>query len=123
MAGDARGNDAWWFWHADVGSSAGIAYGDIYNLPTDLGTYDTTVFASILLHLRDPFRAVQQAAAHTANTMVITDVLRPGMDDAQDPVRAGACTPMSGARARPGGTCRRGRSPACSGASGSVGRT
>jgi len=86
MKHSCRINNSWWIQHRDRQSSARIAYGDIYNLPADVGTFDTSFFGSILLHLRDPFRALQQAAAHTEQTIIVTDVLRPGMDDPHDPI-------------------------------------
>jgi O-methyltransferase len=82
----ARVNNSWWLQHRDRASAARIVYGDIYNLPEDLGTFDVSVFGSILLHLRDPFRALQQAAAHTDQTMVVTDLLHAGFEDADDAV-------------------------------------
>lgn len=82
----ARVNNSWWLQHRDRASTARIAYGDIYDLPEDLGTFDVSVFGSILLHLRDPFRALQQAATHTAQTMVVTDVLHVGLEDPDDPL-------------------------------------
>jgi hypothetical protein len=82
----ARVNNSWWLQHRERTSTARIAYGDIYNLPEDLGTFDVSVFGSILLHLRDPFRALQQAAAHTEQTMVVTDFLHVGLEDPDDPL-------------------------------------
>jgi len=82
----ARVNNSWWLQHRDRASSARIAYGDIYNLPADLGMFDVSVFGSILLHLRDPFRALQQAAIHTEQTMVVTDHLHVGLEDPDDPL-------------------------------------
>ena len=86
MNGIGRLNNSWWLQHRVRNSSARIAYGDIYNLPEDIGTFDMSFFGSILLHLRDPFRALQQAAAHTEQTMVVTDIQHPGMEDPHDPV-------------------------------------
>ena len=82
----ARVNNSWWLQHRDRASSARIAYGDIYNLPADLGMFDVSVFGSILLHLRDPFRALQQAAIHTEQTMVVTDHLHVGLENPDDPL-------------------------------------
>jgi len=81
-----RINNSWWFHHRELHSSARIAYGDIYNVPEDLGRYDTSFFGCILLHLRDPFRALHQAAAHTDHTIVVTDNVYPGLEDPDDPV-------------------------------------
>lgn len=86
MPGIAKVNNSWWVQHELRESKARIAYGDIYNLPADLGEFDIAVFGSILLHLRDPFRALQQAAAHTTGTMVVTDKLHEGLEDLDDPV-------------------------------------
>ena len=58
----------------------------IYNVPEDLGRFDTSFFGCILLHLRDPLRALHQAAAHTDHTIVVTDNVYPGLEDPDDPV-------------------------------------
>ena len=79
MRGVGRLNNSWWLQHRQREASARIAYGDIYNLPTDLGTYDVAFFGSVLLHLRDPFRALQQSAEHTSSTMIVTDMLHHGL--------------------------------------------
>ncbi|HEV2369315.1 MAG TPA: class I SAM-dependent methyltransferase [Acidimicrobiales bacterium] len=71
-----RVQNAWWFLHRDRQSKVRVAYGDIYNLPGDLGTFDVALFGSILLHLRDPFRALQQAAVRTTGTMIVTDAIQ-----------------------------------------------
>lgn len=86
MRGLTGMNNGWWLQHRDRGSNARIAYGDIYNLPADIGQYEIAVFGSILLHLRDPFRALQQAALRTTEAIVVTDLLRPGIADPDDPV-------------------------------------
>jgi hypothetical protein len=76
MGHTARSNAAWWVQHRERHSKARLAYGDIYDLPADLGRYDIGVFGSILLHLRDPFRAIQQAAQHVDDVIVVTDFLQ-----------------------------------------------
>lgn len=68
-------NNSWWYLHRDRGLRARIAYGDIYDLPDDLGTFDVAFFGSILLHLRDPFRALEQAALRTTDRLIVTDML------------------------------------------------
>jgi hypothetical protein len=52
-----------------------VAYGGVYDVPQSLGTFDVAVFGSILLHLRDPFRALQSVASLTGDRIVVTDVL------------------------------------------------
>jgi O-methyltransferase len=67
--------NAWWYLHHDHGLRARAVYGDIYALPEDLGRFDVAVFAAILLHLRDPFRALEQAARRTDGTMIVVEPL------------------------------------------------
>ena len=68
--------NSWWYLHKDRKSNAKVAYGNIYRLPGDFGTFDTSLFGAILLHLRDPFLAMQQAAARTTRRIVVTDALQ-----------------------------------------------
>lgn len=70
----ARLRNSWWFTRQKMNFEAKAVYGDIYNFPPDLGRFDTTVFGSILLHLSNPFRALQSAAAVTDRTIIVTDV-------------------------------------------------
>jgi len=71
----ARLNNSFWLAHRALGSSARVAYGSVYAIPDALGAFDIAVFGSILLHLRDPFRALEQALALTRETAIVTDVL------------------------------------------------
>ena len=66
--------NSWWFTKRALQFQAKAVYADLYLLPADLGRFDVTIFGSILLHLSNPFRALEQAAARTADTIVVTDV-------------------------------------------------
>jgi hypothetical protein len=44
-------------------------------MPEDIGPVDATTFGSILLHLRDPFLALQRAAKLTKETIIVTDAV------------------------------------------------
>jgi SAM-dependent methyltransferase len=66
--------NAYWFAHAALASRARAFYGDIYNLPDQLGTFDVVFLGSVLLHLRDPFAALQSAARRTHDTLIVTDM-------------------------------------------------
>jgi hypothetical protein len=77
-----RNHDAWWYLHRAFGSSATFVQGNIYDMPADLGTFDITLVGAILLHLREPWGALAQAAAHTTETMIVTEPLQ---DDEQPP--------------------------------------
>ena len=71
----ARVVNSWWYLRRRWGHSARAVYAPIYDLPGDLGRYDVSVFGSILLHLRDPFLALQQAASLTDETIVVVEPL------------------------------------------------
>ena len=77
-----RNHDAWWYLHRTLGSSAKFVQGSIYDMPADLGTFDITVVGAILLHLREPWGALSQAARLTTETMIVTEPLQ---DDLQPP--------------------------------------
>jgi O-methyltransferase len=68
----SRLRNSWWFTKRELGFSARAVYADIYNFPPDLGKFDVTILASILLHLSNPFRALQSAAAVTEDTVIVT---------------------------------------------------
>ena len=76
--------NSWWYLHRAYESSARVAYGDIYALPGDLGEYDTSVFAAILLHLRSPVAALQEAARRTRDTIVVTEPWALGPETMRD---------------------------------------
>lgn len=66
-------NDAWWLCHRAFGSSAKMVYGDVYAVPETIGTFDVAVFGCVLLHLRDPFRALESALRLVRDTVVVTE--------------------------------------------------
>ncbi len=54
----------------------------MYDLSPALGKFDVVTMGAILLHLRDPFLAIQKAASLSTDTLIITDVLRLSEDQA-----------------------------------------
>jgi SAM-dependent methyltransferase len=67
-----RLKNAYWFCHRHLGSGAQAYYGDIYNLPGDLGHFDVVLFGMILSHLRDPFQALY-SASRLADAVIVTN--------------------------------------------------
>lgn len=65
--------NAFWFSHAALNSSAKMVYGNVYNVPQAVGRVDVATFGSILLHLRDPFLALQSALQLTREAVIITE--------------------------------------------------
>src|SRR5262245_1102536 len=71
LVGDVQ--NSWWYLHREYASRAAAVYGSIYALPGDLGDFDISVLSAILLHLRDPIAALEQAARRTRRTIVVTE--------------------------------------------------
>jgi SAM-dependent methyltransferase len=71
-----RLNNSFWFAHERFQSRARLVHGTVYDVPDSIGAVDVAVFGSILLHLRDPFLALQSACRLVRETVVVTDVLQ-----------------------------------------------
>ncbi len=63
----------YWYCHRRLQSKVKMVYGDIYDLPGDIGEFDVATFGSILLHVKSPISALEQAARRTRDTIVVTD--------------------------------------------------
>jgi SAM-dependent methyltransferase len=70
----SRLRNSWWYMKAQLGYSAKAVYADIYHLPSDIGRFDAAVFGALLLHLSNPFRALQQAAAFIDDAITVTEI-------------------------------------------------
>ncbi len=70
----SRLRNSWWYAKRCLGFEARAVYADIYQPPADIGQFDVTIFAAVLLHLRSPFQALQEAAQVTTEAIVVTDV-------------------------------------------------
>jgi SAM-dependent methyltransferase len=68
-------NNGYWFAHQAFSSKSKVAYGRIYDIPESLGKFEIALVGSILLHLRDPFLALQKIANLVSDTIIVTDVL------------------------------------------------
>jgi hypothetical protein len=68
-------NNAWWLSHGALKSRARVVYGPVYSIPEKIGPVDIATFGSILLHLRDPFLALQKASALTEEAIIVTDLM------------------------------------------------
>jgi SAM-dependent methyltransferase len=67
--------NAYWLAHRAHQSKARVVYGTTYAIPEAIGPVDISVFGAILLHLRDPFFALQNALRLTRETVIITESL------------------------------------------------
>jgi SAM-dependent methyltransferase len=71
-----RLNNAYWLAHRLLQSKAKVVYGSVYAIPTAIGPVDIAVYGAILLHVRDPFLALQNGLRLTAGTVIISEALR-----------------------------------------------
>lgn len=69
--------NGYWFAHRRLESKVRAFYGDVYDLPTELGSFDVVVFGMILGHLRDPLAAMASAARLCRGHIVISDLWMP----------------------------------------------
>ena len=70
-------NNGYWFAHRAFRSSAKVMYGTVYEIPDSIGQFDVCTFGSVLLHLRDPFLALQRVTRHVNETVIVTDLVPP----------------------------------------------
>ena len=70
-----RWKNAYWLSHRLLGSKAEVFYGDIYDLPKELGEFDIAIVGSVLEHLSDPISALGSIACLTSERMIIVTPL------------------------------------------------
>ena len=68
-------NNGYWLAHAAFGSRARMVHGTAYAIPEAIGPVDVAVFGALLLHLRDPFRALHNGLRLARETAVVTELL------------------------------------------------
>jgi SAM-dependent methyltransferase len=71
--------NSFWLAHKLYGSSAKLYYGDAYEIPDALGSFDIALMAAVLLHCQSPTRIIEQCAKQ-ATTIVIVERLFPEME-------------------------------------------
>ena len=70
------------FAHEQLGSKANLVLGDIYSVSQSVAPHDVVLVGQILVHLRDPLLALQQAAEASKDVLVITE----GSFESESPV-------------------------------------
>jgi O-methyltransferase len=68
-----RLKNSFWFSHRKFGSRARVWYGNVYNLPDELGKFDVAVMAAVLLHVKSPLLLMAECAKR-ASTLIVTDL-------------------------------------------------
>jgi SAM-dependent methyltransferase len=67
-------NNGYWLCHEAFKSSAKMVNGVVYDIPQSIGSVDVAVFGSILLHLRDPFLALENGARLAQEAVIVSDI-------------------------------------------------
>ena len=66
-------NNSYWLCHRAYNSKAKMVYGSVYTIPEEIGMVDISTFGCVLLHVRDPFLALQNALRLTRETVIVTE--------------------------------------------------
>ena len=69
----ARVKNGYWLAHRALGSRAKVYYGDVYDLPPELGLFDVSVVGMLLGHIRDPMQALISIARRTKGDLIVVD--------------------------------------------------
>jgi SAM-dependent methyltransferase len=78
-----RLKNSYWFGHALHRSEALVYYGNVYDLPQELGRFDVAVIAAVLLHCHSPLKIVEQCARF-ADQIIITDIYSAELENCPD---------------------------------------
>lgn len=70
-----RWKNAYWLCHRLLESKASAYYGNIYDLPVELGSFDVAIVGSVLEHLSDQISALASIARLTRETIVVVTPL------------------------------------------------
>lgn len=68
-------NNSYWLVHRLLNLKAKLVYGSVFCLPEEIGKFDIVVLGSVLLHLRDPFLALQKCSEKAKDCIIVTDML------------------------------------------------
>lgn len=74
--------NAYWFTHRVKRSKNKVSYGDVYNIPKDIGKFDLIIMGAIIEHLGDPIRALASVSKVASKYIVVnTDYI-----DSMEPI-------------------------------------
>ncbi len=65
--------NSFWLCHRAYASNVKVVYSSVYELPDEVGAVDIAGVSCVLLHLRDPFYALQKVARLTKETIIVTE--------------------------------------------------
>lgn len=77
--------NSYWLAHRAFSSKAKVHYGSAYSIPEELGKFDISTLACVLLHNKNPLRILENCARLTRETLIIVEPFRE-MQLSQSPV-------------------------------------
>jgi hypothetical protein len=72
---DGAEKNAYWFTHARLGSKAKVFYGDLDDIPDELGPFDVALLSMVVSRAREPFQAIYSAARLCRRDVILTTEL------------------------------------------------
>ena len=66
--------NAYWYAHKAFNSKSKLILSHVNDLPAELGIYDISLMCSVLMHIQNPFFAMQNMLRHTKEKAVITEL-------------------------------------------------
>jgi len=66
--------NAFWYAHKANNSNSKLVECHINDLPDDIGFYDISTICAVLLHIQNPFLALQKMLSHTKEKIIITEL-------------------------------------------------
>ena len=74
-SGGPPGQNSFWFAHKAFNSQARVIYSHVNNITSDIGLYDISLMGCTLLHIQNPFLALQNMLCVTKEKAIITDLM------------------------------------------------
>ena len=74
MVREALRRNAFWYAHKALNSKSRMLISHANNLPKELEMHDIGIIFSVLVHIRDPFLALQRMCSHINEKIVITEL-------------------------------------------------
>jgi SAM-dependent methyltransferase len=68
-------NNGYWFCHRAYRSKNRLVHGTVYTIPDRIGPVDIGVYGSMLMHVRDPFLALQNGLRLVKDTAIVAETI------------------------------------------------
>ena len=74
MKEEERRRNAYWYAHKAFNSKSKLIESHVNDLPAEIGIYDISVICTVLLHIQNPFLALEKMLRHTREKVIITEL-------------------------------------------------